>query len=89
MCLDPAFSANVFTLSNSFSHCCSSSVHRWLVFVSACLSMAIDVGFIFSSGALFVNIMGTYNTNRTEAALVQSVLMSVRFGTGMNFFTLN
>ncbi|XP_060600806.1 monocarboxylate transporter 12-like isoform X2 [Ruditapes philippinarum] len=59
------------------------SVHSWLVFVTACLSMMIDVGFIFSSGALFVDIMNTFSTSRSGAALVQSVLMAVRFGIGM------
>lgn len=44
--------------------------------------MTIDVGFIFSSGALFVDLMDTFQVNRSQAALVQSVMMAVRFGSG-------
>ncbi|XP_045175480.2 monocarboxylate transporter 12-like isoform X2 [Mercenaria mercenaria] len=60
-----------------------NNIHRWFVFATAYMSMMIDVGFIFSSGALFVDIMTTFSTSRSEAALVQSVLMAVRFGIGM------
>ncbi|XP_045176440.2 monocarboxylate transporter 1-like isoform X2 [Mercenaria mercenaria] len=61
----------------------NDSCHRWLIFITASLSMMLDIGFMFSFGTLYVNIMTTFHVGRSEAAMVQSILMAVRFGTGM------
>lgn len=44
--------------------------------------MMLDIGFMFSFGTLYVDIMATFGIGRSKAAMVQSILMAVRFGSG-------
>lgn len=59
------------------------------MFITACLSMMLDIGFMFSFGTLYVDIMTTFNVSRSQAAMVQSILMAVRFGTGKKFIDMS
>lgn len=52
------------------------------MFATACLSLMLDAGFMLAFGTLYVEIMMTFNTSRSEAALVQSVIMGVRLLVG-------
>ncbi|XP_053384645.1 monocarboxylate transporter 1-like [Mercenaria mercenaria] len=58
-------------------------MHRWLVFISACMVMLVALGFAFSFGVLLVDFINVFNASRSKASLVQSVLIAVSMGSGL------
>jgi hypothetical protein len=44
--------------------------------------MMIDFALLFSLGALYIDIMETYETDRATAAVVQSLMTGVTLGFG-------
>ncbi|XP_060557630.1 monocarboxylate transporter 14-like [Ruditapes philippinarum] len=58
-------------------------IHKWLVFFSAYYVMVVNVGFYYSFGTLFPDIMTEFGSSRAETAVIQSTLIAVGLGSGL------
>ncbi|XP_045175603.2 monocarboxylate transporter 12-like isoform X2 [Mercenaria mercenaria] len=58
-------------------------MHRWLVFLSACMVMIVTLGFVLSFGVLLVDFINVFNASRSKASLVQSVFIAVSTCSGL------
>ncbi|XP_060566877.1 uncharacterized protein LOC132725711 isoform X2 [Ruditapes philippinarum] len=57
--------------------------NKWLILVVTTLVMMVDFALLFSLGALYIDIMETYETDRATAAVVQSLMTGVTLGFGV------
>ncbi|XP_060551954.1 uncharacterized protein LOC132713396 isoform X2 [Ruditapes philippinarum] len=52
----------------------------WFVFISVSVVTMLDFGIIFAFGALFVDMMETFESDRASTATVQSLLIGISLG---------
>ncbi|XP_060553073.1 monocarboxylate transporter 14-like isoform X1 [Ruditapes philippinarum] len=58
-------------------------LQKVLVIISCCLITCFGIGFSYSFGTFFTDIMTTFGINRAETAVIQSTLVSVFLLTGL------